>query len=115
MLVIHKTFMICCIQPATPGYCSFLSITNIQGSNYLLTEYKIGLEMLAKKIKMMYVYTYIFFSSQSFICNNMLRVQAQYCNQTVKIYALLKAKGSSKLIFFYLSKLSTWPSECNCD
>ena len=36
MLVIHKTFMICCIQPATPGYCSFLSITNIQGSNLLL-------------------------------------------------------------------------------
>ena len=36
-------------QPATPGYCSFLSITNIQGSNYLLIEYKIGLEMLATK------------------------------------------------------------------
>ena len=63
MLVIHKTFMICCIQPATPGYCSFLSITNIQGSNYFLIEYKIDLEMLAtkKKIKMMYIYTYIFF------------------------------------------------------
>ena len=73
MLVIHKTFMICCIQTATPGYCSFLSITNIQGSNYLLIEYKIGLEMLAtKQIKMMYIYTYIFFLSQSFICNNML-------------------------------------------
>ena len=63
MLVIHKKFMICCIQPATPGYCSFLSITNIQGSNYLLTEYTIGLEMLAKKKNQndVYLYMYIFF------------------------------------------------------
>ena len=66
MLVIHKTFMICCIQPATPGYCSFLSITNIQGSNYLLIEYKIGLEMLATKKKNqndVYLYIYFFFKS----------------------------------------------------
>ena len=61
MLVIHKTFMICCIQPATPGYCSFLSITNVQGSNYLLIEYKIGLEMPATKKNQNDVYLYIFF------------------------------------------------------
>ena len=65
MLVIHKTFMICCIQLATPGYCSFLSITNIQGSSYSLIEYKIGLEMLATKKNQNDVYLYIYFFFKS--------------------------------------------------